>query len=319
MVSNFKRRFCAGLGIIAALMLTGCATPVPATANMELLQPLTGLTGARPGALSGGMSERDSYIRLRYPAAVSARSNDVYLVDAGLRRIFRYDHAQQTLARFTTLIPDARTSVYVAPDLSVYVIDPAREQVLHFTRDGIQLPSLSAPGNLARPVSVVAEEGGGRVLVADGLYDQIVVFNSLGMPLSVIKPQQVRAVTAMTSGPDGIYVVDRIARQVAVLGRDGSFRHAFGAGDLFDPGSIAVSRDGLVFVGDNFNRSVKAYRNGLPVTEAGGTGAAPVSFDGIAGLAVDEGNLLYVTDSQNARVQIMLINPRPAPMDKEKK
>lgn len=313
MVNNFKRRFCAGLGIVAALMLSGCATsatmPNPA-ARGELLRPLTDLTGAKPGALSGGTDERDGYIRLRYPTAVSARGNDVYLVDAGLRRIFRYDRAQQTLARFTTLAPDAGTSVYVAPDLSVYVIDPAREQVLHFTRDGIPLPSLSSTGNLARPVSVAAEEGGGRVLVADGLYDQIVVFNSLGRPLSVIKPQQVRAVTAMALGPDGIYVVDRLARQVVVLGRDGTFRHAFGAGDLSEPDAIAVSRDNLVFVGDNFNRAVKVYRDSLLVAKAGGAGAAPGSFSGIAGLAVD-GSLLYVTDSQNARVQIMLITPRP--------
>lgn len=320
MVNNFKLRFCAGMGIVAVLMLSGCATPVtmPNPAGRGgLLRPLTELTGARPDTLPGGTAGRDGYIRLRYPTAVSARSNDVYLVDAGLRRIFRYDRAQQTLARFTTLTPDAGTSVYAAPDLSVYVIDPARGQVLHFTRDGVPLPSLSSPGNLARPVSVAVEEVGGRVLVADGLYDQIVVFNSLGRPLSVIKPQQVRAVAAIALGQDGIYVVDRLARQVVVLELDGTFRHAFGAGDLIEPTAIAVSRDGLVFVGDNFSRTVKAYRNELPVAEAGGAGAAPGSFNGIGGLAVDEGNLLYVTDSQNARVQIMMIIPRPAPAGKE--
>ncbi|MCR4299288.1 MAG: NHL repeat-containing protein [Gallionella sp.] len=313
MVNNVKLRICAGLGIVAALMLSGCATsvtmPNPADRG-ELLRPLTGLTGARPGALLGGTAERGGYIKLRYPTAVSARGNDVYLVDAGLRRIFRYDSAQQTLARFTTLTPDAGTSVYAAPDLSVYVIDPARGQVLHFTRDGIPLPSLSSTGNLARPVSVAADEGGGRVLVACGLYDQIVEFNSLGRPLSVIKPQQVRAVAAIALGPDGIYVVDRLARQVVVLERDGTFRYAFGAGGLSEPGAIAVSRDNLVFVGDNFDHTVKVYRDGLLVSKAGGAGAAPDSFSGIAGLAVD-GSLLYVTDSQNARVQIMLINTRP--------
>lgn len=308
MVNIFKRRFCAELGIAAALMLTGCATSVamPNSADRgELLQPLTELTGARPGALATGLAGRDDYVLLRYPTAVSARGNDVYLVDAGLRRIFRYDRSQQTLARFTTLTPDAGTRVYAAPDLSVYVIDPAREQVLHFTRDGTPLPSLSSTGNLARPVSVAADEVGGRVLVADGLYDQIVVFNGLGRPLSVIKPQQVRAVAAIALGPDGIYVVDRLARQVVVLERDGTFRHAFGAGDLSEPGTIAVSRDNLVFIGDNFDHTVKVYRDGFLVSKAGG---APGSFSGIAGLAVD-GSLLYVTDSQNARMQIMLISP----------
>ncbi|TAN85472.1 MAG: hypothetical protein EPN14_01090, partial [Gallionella sp.] len=210
--------------IIAALILTGCATPDNATARGELLRPWIELTGAKPGELLGGVAGRNGYTRLLYPTAVSARNNDIYLVDAGLRRILRYNRAQQTLARFTTLAPDTGAGIYAAPDMSVYVTDPAVGQVLHFAWDGTPLPSLGAPGNLARPVSVVVDEGGGRVLVADGLYDQIVVFSNMGMPLSIIKPRQVRAIAAIASGPDGIYVVDRLARRVAVLGWGGEFR-----------------------------------------------------------------------------------------------
>lgn len=301
-----KRCFRAKLCIVAILMLAGCATSATATAPGALLRPWVELAGARPGALLGGAAERDGYIKLRYPTAVSARNNDVYLVDAGLRRIFRYNRAQQTLARFTDLAPDAGASIYAAPDMSVYVTDPAAGQVLHFAWDGTPLPSLSAPGNLARPISVTVDESGGRVLVADGLYDQIVVFSNTGMPLSIIKPQQVRAIAAIALGPDGIYVADRFARRVVVLGWGGEFRYAFGAGDLAEPGAIAVSRDNLVFVGDNFDHTVKVYRDSSLVSKAGG--AAPGSFSGIAGLAVD-GSLLYVADSQNARVQIMLITP----------
>lgn len=305
-----KKCFQARLCILLALVLTGCATPDTATARGELLRPWIELTGASPGALQGGTAERGGYVKLGYPTAVSARNNDIYLVDAGLRRILRYNGAQQTLARFTTLTPDDRASVYAAPDMSVYVTDPAGGQVLHFAWDGASLPALSAPGNLARPISVAADEGGGRVLVADGLYDQIVVFNNMGMLLSVIKPQQVRAIAAIAPGPDGIYVVDRLARRVAVLGWGGEFRYAFGAGDLKSPGAIAVSRDNLVFVGDNFDHTVKVYHDGLLLSKAGGAGVAPGSFSAIAGLAVD-GNLLYVADSLNARVQVMLIDSRP--------
>lgn len=307
MVNIFRPHFCAGLGIAAALILAGePASAAPA----ELLQPWTELTGARPGSLSDGAAVRGDYIMLRYPAAVSARGNDVYLVDAGLRRIFRYDRAQQTLARFTTLTPDAGTAIYAAPDMTVYVINPTGSQVLHFAHDGAPLPSLGSAGDIVRPVSVAVDEGGGRVLVADGSYDQIVVFSSLGRPLSVIKPQQVRAVSAIASGRDGaIYVVDRLARQVVVLEWDGTFRHAFGAGELTEPGAIAVNRDGLVFVGDNFDRTIKAYRDGFLVARTGGTGNAPDRFGGIGGLAVDDGGLLYVTDGQNARVKIMLLTP----------
>ena len=312
-----KRRFCVNLVVVVALALAGCAVSGAGTvdgtaARRELLQPWIELSGASLGTSLGlpGFAEGAAgYIVLRQPTAISARGNDIYLVDAGLRRIFRYDRARQTLTPFTNLSAGAGTSVYAAPDLSVYVTDPARGQVLHFAWDGAPLPPLSSPGKLGRPIAVTVEEGSGQVLVADGLYDQIVVFNSLGRPLSVIKPQRVRAIAAMAQGPDGIYVVDRLARQVVVLGRDGAYRHAFGAGSLADPNAIAVERGNLVFVGDHFDQTVKVYRSGRLVAQAGGAGAAPGRFNGIAGLAVD-GGLLYVADSLNARVQIMLITPQ---------
>lgn len=314
---NLKRRFCVNLAVVVAtLALVGCAasgagTADDAAARRELLQPWIDLTGAGPGTPMGlpGFAGGAGYDMLRQPVAISARGNDVYLVDAGLRRIFRYDRARQTLTPFTGVSASAGMSVYAAPDLSVYVTDPARGQVLHFAWDGTPLASLSSPGDLGRPIAVTVDEGSGQVLVADGLYDQIIAFNSLGRPLSVIKPQRVRAIAAMALGPDGLYVVDRLARQVVVVGRDGAYRYAFGAGSLADPNAIAVERGNLAFVGDSFDQTVKVYRSGRLVAQVGGVGVAPGRFNGIAGLAVD-GGLLYVADSLNARVQIMLINPQ---------
>lgn len=313
MVNNFRQLFCAQLSLAIVLMLAGCATSgtMPGKAGVaESVQPLIDLTGARPGEPIGGNTQQGSYIRLRTPVSISARNNSIYLVDNGFKRIFRYDHAQQTLAQFTNQTFATAASVYVAPDMTIYVADPMAGQVLHFNWDATQLPSFSAPGHLARPVSVVVDGGGGRVLVADALYDQIVVFNNLGMPLSIIKSPEVRAISAITSGPDGIYVTDRLARRVAVLGWNGEFRYAFGSGDLSEPGAIAVSRDNVVFVGDNFDNIIKVYRDGLLLFKIGGAGVTPGNFSNIGGLAVD-GRMLYVTDSQNARVQIMQINIRP--------
>lgn len=325
MVNNSKLHLSRRLlGIGAAWLLASCANmsavsgataaaPTPAggsAASGNLLRPWTVLTGARSGALPGGAA-LGSYILLRYPSAVSTRNNDIYLVDDGQKRIFRYDTARQTLTQFTTLTFEAGTSVYAAPDLSVYVITPASRQLLRFTRDGSPLPSLSPSGDLLRPVAVAMDEGGGRLLVADGSYNQIVVFNSLGRPLSVIKnPQQLGGIAAVAAGPDGIYVVDKISRQVVVLNWDGSFRYAFGEEDLNEPVAIAVSRDNIVFVGDKFDSTVKIYRveqtsHGAVVSASG---IAPGSFGGVSGLAVD-GRKLYVTDGPNARVHILLIDP----------
>lgn len=304
------------LNLLAAIALAGCTLPDtardPATPR-ALLQQWVGITGAQAGTPRPG-SPGTGYITLRRPTAMSARDNEVYLIDAGLNRIFRYDRFQQTLTPFTNLSANADMSIYAAPDRSVYIADPHRSEVLHYTWDGTQLPSFISPGNLARPVSVVVDESSGQLLVADGLFDQIIAFNSLGMTLSVVRPQPALAIAAMTTGPDGIYVVDRLGRRVVVLGRNGAFRYTLGATDMGTPGAIVVSRDNLVFVGDNFDQTIKVYRgqgtragDGILIAKVGGAGAAPGSFNGIAGMAVD-GSLLYVADSLNARVQIMLIN-----------
>ena len=307
------------LSLLAAFALTGCVMPDtmrdPA-APRALLQRWMDLTGAQTGTSRLGFPGA-GYIALRRPTAMSARYNEVYLIDSGLNRIFRYNRDQQTLTPFTNLPASAGTRIYAAPDRSVYITEPTRAEVMHYASDGTQLPSFVSPGNLARPVSVAVDESTGLILVADGLFDQFITFNSMGMTLSVVKPQQALAIAAMTTGPDGIYVVDRIGHRVVVLKSDGTFRYVLGAKELGDTVAIAVSRDNQVFVSDNFDQTIKVYqsqKSGYPeggnapmLAKVGGAGSGPNSFNGIAGLAVD-GGMLYVTDSLNARVQIMLIN-----------
>ena len=315
------------LGIVAALMLVGCATDFAALAiQRNVLEPWADITGGQAGTSPFGPAGQMSganHITLLRPAALSARGNDIYVFDAGLGKILRYDRNQRTLTPFAAMLSaEAGISIYAAPDTTVYFTDPAQGRVLHFTRDGTQLPPLISRGNLTRPVSVTVDERNGQILVADGMYGQIVVFNSFGMVLNIIQPQQALTISAIAAGPDGIYVVDHLAKQLVVLGWDGSFRYTFGADVLSEPGSIALSRDNLVFVSDNFKHDIKVYRaqntNGtrrraagehvMLAGKIGGIGAAPGDFNGIAGLSVADG-FLFVADSLNARVQIMLINP----------
>lgn len=311
------------LTLISTLILAGCATDsVDAITQREVLQPWSEITGAPTGTSLQGLPIQMNppigagYTALIRPTAIAARGNDIYLLDAGLRRLFRYDNFQKTLTPFaTTLHVESGMSIYAAPDMSVYVTDPNHQQVLHFSWDGSPLPTLNSRGNLAHPISVVVDERTGHILVADSLFDRIVVFDNLGMALSAFKPQQVLSIAAMASGPDGLYVVDKLAKRIVVLGGDGTFRYAFGADALSEPGAIAVSRDNLVFVSDNFNHTIKVYRdqsrhgkNLELANKFGGVGNAPGSFNGIGGLAVVD-DLLYIADSLNTRVQIMLINP----------
>ena len=315
------------LGIVAALMLGGCATDFTALAiQRNVLEPWSDITGDQAGIplfCQAGQMSGASYITLLRPAALSARSNDIYVFDAGLGKILRYDRNLKTLTPLATMLSaGAGISIYAAPDNSVYFTDPAQGQVLHFARDGTQFPPLISRGNLARPVSVTMDERNGQILVADGIYGQIVVFNSFGMVLNIIKPQQAITISAMAAAPDGIYVVDHFTKQLVRLGWDGRFRYTFGADVLSEPGSIAVSRDNVVFVSHNFKHDIKVYsaqnangsrqraagENVIPAGKVGCIRAGPEDFNGITGLSVVD-DYLFVADSLNARVQIMLINP----------
>jgi hypothetical protein len=320
-----ETRYCFKLiCIITALLLVGCAVDSrEVLTHREILQPWTEMTGSPAGSPSRGLPAQmnlpsdSDYITLQHPTSISARENEIYLLDTGLRRIFHYDNFQQTLTPFAAALPvEAGMSIYIAPDMSVYVTDPSHKQVLHFNWDGTSLPPLVSRGNMAHPVSVAVDEHNGLVLVADSLLDQIIVFDHLGMTLSVIKLRQILSIATMTTGPDGIYVVDNLSKRVAVVGWDGTFRYAFGVDALTEPGAIAVSRDNIVFICDDFDNTIRIYRrhrtkgnNFVLSDKIGGSQIAMDSFNGIGGLTV-VGDQLYVTDSLNSRVQVMLIDPR---------
>lgn len=99
-----------------------------------------------------------------------------------------------------------------------------------------------------------------------------------------------------------------------MLGWGGLFRYTGSADAFRAPGSIAVSRDKLVFISDNFKHAIKVYRirqttgpsqdtaggNALLADKAGGEVVAPGG--GIAGLSVAD-DYLFVADSLSTRAK----------------
>ena len=242
------------------------------------------------------------------PAAVAARGNYLYVADSGRRKIFRYDQAQQNMTPFADYAAGATANIAVAADLSLYVADINAQKVLHYSVDGRLLRAFGSAMEIARPVAVLVDEVNGRLFVADSLYNHVVVFNSLGRVLSVLQSDESRSIEAMTGGPDGLYLVDRIGRQIVVIGLDGRDRYTLGTGVLKNPGAIAVDRFNRVFVSDSFDNTIKIFEDGEMVAVFAGGGAAPAAFNRITGLWLEQ-NMLYVADSLNARIQAFRIAP----------
>ena len=307
----------AAICIVAATMATPAhtQTSLSSTSQPPFMAPWATLTGAwaskanttsAPGLPQ--MPQASGYLSFRIPTAVAARGNYVYVADSGHRQIYRYDLSLQTMASFA-YIPGANvSSLAVAPDLTLYVADLNAGKVLHFSVDGRQLQTFSNDMEIARPVAVVVDPRDGGLWVADSVYNHVVAFNSLGRVISAQRSHAGRSIEAMAQGPDGLYLVDRLSRQVIVVGADGEEHYSLGKGILKMPNAVAVDRFNRVYVGDGFDNTLKVFERGQLTATVGRGGAIPASFNRITSLSIDQ-STLYVADSLNARIQTFHLLP----------
>jgi hypothetical protein len=281
------------------MLLAPSMAPRAGTSAIEELARAAGGSRAAPGGAAG-------YVPWLAPVAVAARGPVLYVADAGRRQIYRYDLAQQSMTPFAPLPAPAAGSVpamVVGPDLSLYVSDGAGRRVLHYGYDGRPLGSFADELGLARPSGLALEPDGG-LLVADSLYRHVLRFDSLGHLRALIEPDQARAIDALAAGASGLYLLDRLGRQVLALTADGQPRAVIGAGALALAGPLALDRYQRLYVGDQGGQSVKLYQDG----ELLDGGEAAPRFGRIDGLAV-EGDTLYVADSARARVVLLRVTP----------
>ena len=292
------------------LLLAG----VGALACGPLLIPRQTIVGGRIETTAGMMppfqrrADLAGYVTWTSITAVGARGTFLYVFDAGRQQIFRYDLVRQTMTAFATYPGAKVTALAVAPDQSVYAADSGAQKVLHLSQDGRPLQTFSNPRELAQPVALALDQASGNLSVADGLYKHVVVFNNLGLLLDLVTPGEALGIVAMARGPAGLYLLDRIGRQVIVIGRDEQEQPGFGAESLKDPAAVAVDQFGRVFVADNFERAIKIFKEGQLIGSVGPDGPTPVIFSRIGGLWL-EGNTLYAADSLMGRVQSFTVPP----------
>ncbi len=107
---------------------------------------------------------------------------------------------------------------------------------------------------------------------------------------------------------DSVYLVDGGANHVAKFDSSGSYLFSFGEvwGDDFDnPWGIAFDSASRVFISDRYNNRIRIYDNtGTHLTDFGSQGTGPLNFNQPTHIALT-GNLLYVADRSNHRVQIL--------------
>jgi hypothetical protein len=317
-----RRGFGIALGGFA-IGLAGCAgdeAPVPrplALPNDPLLMPWLSLTGGwranprEPLQAAPAAGPRLNFIQ---PVGVAAQGDLLMVADAGARTLWRVERSRDAMAAFAPFTGSTAgqgASLQMGNDFSTWVALPAEHKLVQYDARGRVQREWRDDANAARPVAVAVPENRGELLVGDGATAQVVVFNPLGRTLGVLanaRGHMLQSITAMCFGPRGLHVLDRLAQQVVVLGAKGEVIEIIGENQLVQPRAMTVDRSGRIFVADDVDQRIKVFRGAQLLGTAGGAGAGPGRFGRIESLAVD-GNLLYVADSLNAHVQVLLVAP----------
>ena len=271
------------------------------------------------GQLSRLVIGQADEIILQEPVAVGGVDDLLYIVDAGPKVVYKYDlvtNEIEPVEEIATHFDGPPSNIYVAKDRSFYIVDSIGRKVLHFSEHGQLLMTFQDLANLSRPMDVTVNEQTGDVFVADGSFSHIVAFNSFGKATRAIGqrgtgPGRFRAITFLTSADDGLYVLDRLELPVQVIDWQGNYRFSFGASELLFPSAIAVDKGQRAFISDRSTNTILVYQDGQLLMTFGGGGSAPGRFRLVTGMWIN-GNLLYVADSLNKRVQVLRINPSAA-------
>jgi DNA-binding beta-propeller fold protein YncE len=318
-----RRRALVLAGAAAATGLVACAAPaepprrIPPPASDALLRPWLSIAGGwRLDAIPPLQTARPTGTRVNFvqPVGVAARNDVLLVADAGARTIWRMDRIRDALAPIATLtgsVPDHGVSMQMGNDFTFWVALPADHMVVQYDPRGQVARRWRDDFDAPRPVAVAVPEDRTSVLVADAATARIVVFDPLGRARHVLggnRPPSLQSIAAMAFGPRGLYVLDRLAQQVVVLDRAGVPVQVIGENQLVQPRAMAVDASGRVFVGDDLEQRIKVFRDRRLLASVGGAGNGPGRFGRIESMAID-GNLLYVADSLNARVQVMMIAP----------
>ena len=306
-----------------------------AAAPNDLFTPWQTLRGGRLESASAfaanPMQPAGAYINFLAPSTVAARGQDVYVVDSGKAGVFRVDPFSSSLVvaqpqpqsksviwsgpDYPQRLPSARgTKLYVANDRSIYVLDQAQRRILHMSREGYMIQEFQDASMLTRPVGMTVDESKGVLMVVDSIYHNIVAFHEHGRIPYVIVPHDNAAgdltpvdPVAITTGPEGIYLLDRRKSQVLLMSEDGIILDSFGEGVLKQPWTIAVDRQRRVYVGDRLDNSIKVFFGGGLLTEIKGASLRP-ALQHISDIWIDEDSL-YIADDVSGSVEIMRLSP----------
>ena len=174
----------------------------------------------------------------------------------------------------------------LAPDGTIYVADSKDNQIKQFTTGGTLLNSWGSFGSIT---DTDASAAGG----------------------TFYEPWDVAV------APDGsVYVADTWNHRIQKFTSDGTFITMWGyfaQGDspegYWGPRSLTTDADGNVYFSDTGNKRMVVFdKDGNFMAQFGSSGTSYGQFNEPVGIALDENNALYIADTWNRRVQVLVPN-----------
>ncbi len=265
------------------------------------------------GSIQGG-----GLLQLARPVAVAAWNEFVYIADEGHQAILRYDRMRDRFSIFYKMrvSPELRMTATISGTL--YITDVPNSQVLQVDNTGFAgqgvLVRTFRDFNLQKPMAVAEDNIRGRILVVDGMQNQILAFDRLGRLGQVMQPMDNRGLPLhglrdLVVGPDGLYLLDGVLRKVVITDLDGRFITSFGSKVLQQPSAIALDSEKRVVVADAFSSQLQIFVLGAKSAVVQ-SARETVSVMQLSDLAVVEDNL-YLADAGGSRVMIMRVQRVP--------
>lgn len=301
-------------GWVAGALLSGCADLDHARAARPagipgVLVPLRTLTGGRiiPTSSPTGMPiAQDGFgamTQFVFPVALAADSFNLYVADAGVRRLYRYDPLVDAMAVVPGVDVTPQTRLALGRDLSIYVASPGVAPLRRYDRGGRLLMEIDPQLGAARYDDVAVDRDSGTIFGLDRSFGRLEEINPLGRAATLLSDEILaQSPTAIAWDEHRIYVGGAHCGCVVALTPHTRERAVLATG-LRQPSAMAA-RDGWLVVLDTLERKLSVFHRGAP------RGAASVDALGLfdpQGLAL-AGGMLYVADAGGRRVAIFRLH-----------
>lgn len=234
------------------------------------------------------------------PGALAVAEDGVYVADEQKQVVAKFDFDGKPAFTFGSK-GDGKSQTKQLSGLAVekgqqvYIGDAGKSLINHFqTLAGTRMERVPKAAGLASvkwqgsiPVEAIQLAGDGKGTVyaltkADKHGNTLLKLKD-GKVLAEIKPVEMQ-LTAVTVDADGnLWGLDKQQKRCVKLDQSGKELASFGgggsgAGQFSNPTSLAVARNGLIFVADRGHRSVQVFRNdGVYVNKLGGNISNPLA------------------------------------------